>query len=130
MPLTPPFPSVDLRQISFDQTKSAFIENIVAKNETKRALESNNQILQLELEAAERRAKQAEADVLEWRAAMEAYKALAQALRDEVKSCPNAEAHKFGKDDKARRTHFIKKEDESRVSFGLTPRFRDVASSS
>jgi hypothetical protein len=73
--------------------------------------------------AANMRVAQAEESVKEWRAAMEAWRDLAQALRDEVKACPNIEAHKFGKDDKARLKRHNSKEDESRVSLGLKPRF-------
>jgi hypothetical protein len=117
-------PHIDVRQAAYDQTKLALIQNIGAKNDTKRALADSVSYLQTELEAAQHRAKQAEESMKEWRAAMEAWRDLAQALRDEVKACPNVEAHKFGKDDKARRTRFVKKEDESRVSQGLKPQFR------
>jgi hypothetical protein len=59
--------------------------------------------------------------VKEWQSAMEAWRDLAQTLRDEIKACPNHEAHKFGKDDKARAARKIETENKARVSLGLKP---------
>ena len=57
----------------------------------------------------------------EWVASMEAWRDLAQTLRDEIKACPNHEAHTFGKDDLARRNRFGNVEDKKRVGLGLKP---------
>ena len=61
--------------------------------------------------------------VKEWQSAMEAWRDLAQTLRDEIKSCPNHEAHKFGKNTEAMNHQRRSKEDTSRVSHGLTARY-------
>ncbi len=61
--------------------------------------------------------------VADWQSAMFAWKDLAQALRDEIKECPNAEAHKFGKNQQARSVRFSVKEDGERVSRNLKTRY-------
>lgn len=61
--------------------------------------------------------------VKEWQAAMEAWRDLALALRDEIKACQNCEAHKFGKDADAIDHHRRRKEDDVRVSRGLKTRY-------
>lgn len=61
--------------------------------------------------------------VKEWQAAMEAWRDLALALRDEIKACQNYEAHKFGKDADAIDHHRRRKEDDVRVSRGLKTRY-------
>ena len=61
--------------------------------------------------------------VMEWQAAMEAWKDLAQVLRDEIKACPNHEAHGFGKDADARNHRRNSTEDASRISRNLRPIF-------
>jgi hypothetical protein len=71
----------------------------------------------------ERQLREANALIADWQASMEAWKDLAQALRDEIKACPNAEAHKFGKDDKTRNSHAMAKEDAERVKRGLKPKY-------
>jgi hypothetical protein len=66
---------------------------------------------------------QAQATTKEWQASHDAWRDLAQALRDEVKACPNAEAHHFGKDDAARRKRADSFEDKRRIELGLKPRY-------
>ena len=60
--------------------------------------------------------------VADWQSAMFAWKDLAQALRDEIKECPNAEAHKFGKNETARKHRIFAKEDTERISRKLAPK--------
>ena len=80
--------------------------------------------LEREKEAAYQALREAQEITKEWQAAMEAWRDLAQTLRDEVKACPNHEAHKFGKDDDARSRHRKGFEDDARVKRGLQPHFR------
>jgi hypothetical protein len=61
--------------------------------------------------------------VKEWQAAMEAWRDLALALRDEIKACQNYESHKFGKDADAIDHHRRSKEDDVRASKGLETRY-------
>ena len=63
--------------------------------------------------------------VKEWQAAMEAWRDLALALRDEIKTCQNYEAHKFGKDADAMNRLRRNKEDDIRASKGLPTRYRN-----
>jgi uncharacterized protein with von Willebrand factor type A (vWA) domain len=65
---------------------------------------------------------QAQATTKEWQASHDAWRDLAQALRDEVKACPNAEAHHFGKDDAARNNRLGDFENKKRIELGLKPR--------
>ena len=62
--------------------------------------------------------------VAEWQAAMEAWRDLAQTLRDEIKACPNHEAHRFGKDKEAVNQRLTKVVNEGRTKRGLKP-FQD-----
>ncbi len=80
--------------------------------------------LEREKAAAYQALKEAQEITKEWQSAMDAWRDLAQALRDEVKACPNHEAHQFGKDDSARRKFIGNAEDSSRVKRGLKPRDR------
>jgi hypothetical protein len=57
--------------------------------------------------------------VMEWQAAMEAWKDLAQVLRDEIKACPNHEAHEFGKNLPAVRARINANEDTARSNRNL-----------
>lgn len=57
----------------------------------------------------------------EWRAAADAWKHLAQTLRDETKACPNHEAHKIGQDDNARAKLKVNFENMRRLELGLNP---------
>ncbi len=61
--------------------------------------------------------------VLEWQAAMEAWKDLAQVLRDEIKACPNHEVHRMGKDVSALNHRRNSTEDTSRISKSLAPKY-------
>lgn len=61
--------------------------------------------------------------VADWQSAMFAWKDLAQALRDEIKECPNAEAHKFGKNPQARTIQRWNTEDKERASRKLAPKY-------
>ena len=72
---------------------------------------------------AERALAQANALVDDWSSAMEAWKDLAVTLREEIKACPNQEAHTFGKDDAARFKQFSSKENSERRKRGLKPKY-------
>jgi len=61
--------------------------------------------------------------VKEWQAAMESWRDLALALRDEIKTCQNFQSHQFGKDADAIDHHRRRKEDDVRVSRGLKIRY-------
>ncbi|WP_146187724.1 hypothetical protein [Limnohabitans sp. T6-5] len=74
------------------------------------------------LEQAEAALAEANAVVADWQSAMEAWKDLAITLREEIKACPNHEAHQFGKDDEARTKLLHKKEDEARAKRNLKPK--------
>jgi predicted O-linked N-acetylglucosamine transferase (SPINDLY family) len=76
-----------------------------------------------QLAATQQALKESQELVLDWQSAMEAWKDLAQVLRDEIKACPNHEAHGFGKDQSARNQHRNRKEDEARISKKLVPVF-------
>lgn len=75
------------------------------------------------LAATEAALKEANDLVLDWQSAMEAWKDLAQTLRDEIKACPNHEAHGFGKDQNARAQRIRTVEDEARASKKLAPKY-------
>jgi transposase len=77
--------------------------------------------LEREKEAAYQALREAQEITKEWQSAMEAWRDLAQTLRDEVKACPNHEAHKFGKDDQARANRKVIFENNRRVELGLKP---------
>jgi hypothetical protein len=57
---------------------------------------------------------------------MEAWKDLAITLREEIKACPNHEAHQFGKNVEAVREKFGSKEDEERVKRNLKPKYKKI----
>lgn len=78
-------------------------------------------ILAVERDEAIKALKEAQDITKEWQAAMEAWKDLAQTLRDEIKACPNHEAHVFGKDLQARTTRKVSTENNKRVALGLKP---------
>jgi hypothetical protein len=77
------------------------------------------------LQQAEAALAEANAVVADWQSAMEAWKDLAITLREEIKACPNHEAHQFGKNDEARRNKFVAKEDAERTKRGLKPKTRN-----
>ncbi|MDI9331177.1 MAG: hypothetical protein QM527_07690 [Alphaproteobacteria bacterium] len=79
--------------------------------------------MKLQLDEAKAALARANALVADWQSAMEAWKDLAVTLRDEIKACPNHEAHKFGKDDAARRKRADEKEDSERRKRGLKPKY-------
>lgn len=81
--------------------------------------------LEREKEDAYQALREAQEITKEWQSAMEAWRDLAQTLRDEVKACPNHEAHKFGKDEQARRTLIAQAEDSARVKRGLKPKYSE-----
>jgi hypothetical protein len=85
-------------------------------------LRHKNNALAKQLEEANAALAQANELVADWQSAMEAWKDLAVTLREEIKACPNHEAHKFGKDKDARVEHFNKKETEERVKRKLKPK--------
>ncbi len=74
---------------------------------------------------AERALAYANSVILDWQSSMEAWKDLAVALREEIKACPNQEAHKFGKDHPAVVKHFVTKETSERAKRGLKPKQYD-----
>jgi hypothetical protein len=61
--------------------------------------------------------------VLDWQASMEAWRDLAKTLREEIKACPNHEAHAFGKDLNAINYKFNNQEDSSRAIKGLQTKY-------
>lgn len=79
--------------------------------------------LEIENEVAQRALKEANDLVKDWQSAMEAWRDLAQTLRNEIKACPNHEAHKFGQDDKARANRANSFEDKKRLEFGLPAKY-------
>ena len=87
-------------------------------------LRHKNNALAQQLEEANAALAQANELVADWQSAMEAWKDLAITLREEIKACPNHEAHKFGKDDEARKNHIHNKEDEERVKRKLKPKYK------
>jgi hypothetical protein len=100
--------------------------NIAARSQAS----SGDESLSDRLDNAERRnvqlvrqLKEAQALVADWQSSMEAWKDLAQALREEIKACPNAEAHKYGNDRVAQVSRMKMKEDEERVKHGRPPRY-------
>jgi hypothetical protein len=95
---------------------------IAAKTEGLGLEQVENIRLKAELDAARLALRESESLVLEWQAAMTAWKHLAQALRDEIKACPNHDAHKFGKDHSSRAEFFTRVENEERVKRGIPPR--------
>jgi len=80
--------------------------------------------LEREKEAAYQALREAQEITKEWQSAMEAWRDLAKTLRDEVKACPNHEAHKFGKDDAARAKHIRGAEDMAREKHGLPAKYK------
>jgi predicted nucleic acid-binding Zn-ribbon protein len=81
--------------------------------------------LQLRIKQAEEALARATALNADWQSAMEAWKDLAVTLREEIKACPNQEAHTFGKDDAARKKHIQSKEDAERLKRGLKPKYAE-----
>lgn len=77
-----------------------------------------------ELARAQAALAQANELVADWQSAMEAWKDLAITLREEIKACPNHEAHKFGKDKDKVNEHLQTKVDEGRVKKGLKPKYK------
>lgn len=82
-----------------------------------------NAEMAIQLAATQQALKESQELVLDWQSAMEAWKDLAQVLRDEIKACPNHEAHGFGKDQEARQIQFRTTEDTARVSKKLAPKW-------
>lgn len=95
---------------------------IAAKTEGLGLEQVENIRLKAELDASRLALRESETLVLEWQAAMMAWKHLAQALRDEIKACPNHDAHKFGKDHSFRAECITRVENEERVKRGIPPR--------
>lgn len=77
-----------------------------------------------ERDAAFEALREAQEITKEWQSAMEAWRDLAQTLRDEVKACPNHEAHKFGKDIEAVRGKVRSSEDAARTKHGLPAKYK------
>lgn len=85
-----------------------------------------NQALKARIEQVEEEGKRAlaaaEALVADWTSAHEAWKALAICLKDEIETCPNAEAHPIGKSKDKRNQLLAEKDNEERIKRGLKPR--------
>ena len=79
--------------------------------------------LEREKEAAYQALREAQEITKEWQSAMEAWRDLAQTLRNEVKACPNHEAHQFGKDIEAVRAKVNASEDQARTKHGLPAKY-------
>lgn len=79
--------------------------------------------LEREKEAAYQALREAQEITKEWQSAMEAWRDLAQTLRNEVKACPNHEAHQFGKDLEAVRAKVNASEDQARTKHGLPAKY-------
>ena len=80
--------------------------------------------LRRQLRAANAALEVANATCMEWQATMDAWQGLAVALRDEIKACPNEEAHHFGKNKEARNKLLRDLEDKKRIELGIKPRVR------
>lgn len=106
--------------IRMDSLKQEAVNIANSRNQT---LEMEKTSLKLQLDEAKAALARANALVSDWQSAMEAWKDLAVTLRDEIKACPNHEAHKFGKDDAARRKRADEKEDSERRKRGLKPKY-------
>ena len=76
------------------------------------------------LQQAEAALAEANAVVADWQSAMEAWKDLAITLREEIKACPNHEAHQFGKNKDKVNEHLQEKVDEERVKRNLKPKYK------
>lgn len=83
-----------------------------------------NRDLQQQLEESRAALARANALVADWQSAMEAWKDLAVTLREEIKSCPNHDAHKFGRDKDQVNMHLQSKEEAERRKRGLKPKYR------
>ena len=80
--------------------------------------------LRRQLRAAQAALAVANSTCMEWQASMEAFRDLAQTLRDEIKACPNEEAHHFGKNIEAMKKRLVSSEDKKRIELGLKPRYK------
>jgi hypothetical protein len=85
---------------------------------------SENERLKRQLKGAQAALAAANATCLDWQAAMEAMRDLSQTLRDEIKACPNEEAHHFGKNTAARTAHVRAFEEKRRLELGLKPKYK------
>jgi galactokinase len=112
--------------ISDSKAKAAIADKEIAEKRHQSAhVQTHVELILAKQELDETKAALAAANelVADWQSAMFAWKDLAQALRDEIKECPNAEAHKFGKDQKARNARLWTQEDKERVSKKLAPKY-------
>jgi F0F1-type ATP synthase membrane subunit b/b' len=78
--------------------------------------------LRRQLRAAQAALAEANSTCKEWQASMEAWRDLSKTLRDEIKACPNEEAHHFGKNEEARTAHLQTVKEKKRIELGLKPR--------
>jgi hypothetical protein len=85
---------------------------------------SENERLKRQLKGAQAALAVAQSTCLDWQAAMEAMRDLSQTLRDEIKACPNEEAHHFGKNIEAIRSRIANAEDKKRIELGLKPKYK------
>lgn len=113
--------NTELTRANTAQTKKSIALKQAAWSAEQTANQANAEMAK-QLAATQAALKAANELVLDWQSAMEAWKDLAQVLRDEIKACPNHEAHGFGKDQEARGIRIRTKEDEVRVSLKLAPK--------
>ena len=99
------------------------LAKVKAQSKTKHAadLEAAKAKHAAELAHAYKLVEEANDSIHSWQASMEAWQDLARTLRDEIKECPNHEAHKFGRDEKARTAKRANVQDERRIEFNLKP---------
>jgi hypothetical protein len=83
---------------------------------------SENERLKRQLKGAQAALAEANSTCKEWQASMEAWRDLSKTLRDEIKACPNEEAHHFGKNEEARTAHLQTVKEKKRIELGLKPR--------
>jgi chromosome segregation ATPase len=84
--------------------------------------QDNEARLKRQLRVAQAALAEANSTCREWQATMDAWQGLAVALRDEIKACPNEEAHHFGRSKEAVNKKLQELEDKKRISLGLKPR--------
>jgi len=86
--------------------------------------QDNEARLRRQLRAANAALEAANETCREWQATMGAWMDFAIVLRDEIKDCPNDDAHHFGKNKEARVKFLQDLEDKKRVELGIKPRVR------
>ena len=85
---------------------------------------SENERLKRQLKGAQAALAAANETCRDWQAAMDAWQVLAKTLRDEIKECPNEEAHHFGKNKEALNQKLRESEEKKRAELGLKPKYK------